>query len=239
MKKKIGISFSETNFNNYLQWFKEQEEADLEIVELSFEKDNIKDLEDYSGLVLTGGIDIDPSFYGNKAGYPHAPKDYSTERDKFEMEAFKMAQKINIPVLAICRGLQLVNVACEGTLVQDLGDEALNKIHKGGPDKNHAVNIVDDSLLKNITHLSSGHVNSAHHQAIDKLGKGLMINCSAADGTIEGIEWADKKNRSFMLAVQWHPERMENKDKNELSRNIKERFITEVKKTSSINNENN
>lgn len=235
---KIGISFSETNFGNYLQWFKEQDATDLEIVELSFEKDNIKDLESCGGLVLTGGIDIDPTFYGSKAAYPHAPKEYSIVRDKFEIEAFKLAQKNNIPILAICRGLQLVNVICEGTLIQDLGDEKLNKIHKGNPDKKHTVNIVDNSLLKDITHLSSGLVNSAHHQAIDKLGNGLLINSRAVDGTIEGIEWIDKKNNPFMLAVQWHPERMENKENNELSKNIKERFITEVKKTSSINNEN-
>src|SRR5690242_10005876 len=141
MKKKIGISFSETNFGNYLQWLKEQDTADLEIVELSFEKENIKDIESCSGLVLTGGIDIDPAFYGHKAGYPHAPKEYSTARDKFEIELFKLAQKNNIPILAICRGLQLVNVICEGTLVQDLGDETLIKIHKGNPDKKHTVNI--------------------------------------------------------------------------------------------------
>lgn len=233
MKKKIGISFSETNFENYLQWFREQDAAGIEIVELSFENNNIKDIENCSGLVLTGGIDIDPTFYGNKAGYPHAPKAYSTARDQFEIEAFKIAQKNNIPVLAICRGLQLVNVICEGSLVQDLGDENLNKVHKGGPDKKHPVNIVDNSLLKDITHLQRGLVNSAHHQAIDKLGKGLMINCRAADGTIEGIEWTDKSGKPFMLAVQWHPERIENKEQNELSRNIKERFIMEVKKTSS------
>jgi putative glutamine amidotransferase len=238
MKKKIGISISDINHKYYSAWFNENIE-EIEIVELSFKKNNINAIDSIDGLVLTGGGDIDPAFYGAGADYHNMPKLFKTDRDKFEIDAFQKAQKNHIPVLGICRGLQLINVIYGGTLLQDLGDDILNKVHKKDlTDKIHEVKITKDTLLSNITGLETGQVNSAHHQAIDKLGRELIVNCRSADGTIEGIEWADKMNKPFMLAVQWHPERMEEKEKSPLSENIKERFIREVNMKAAINNEN-
>lgn len=230
MKKRIGISYSELNNRNYPAWFAEADlKDDIEIVELSFLKNNTADFASCDGFVLTGGIDVNPALYEGSTVYPNKPADFSTDRDQFETSIYQYAQAHHKPLLAICRGLQLVNVLCKGTLIQDLGDASLNKTHKGGPDKIHPVLIKKDSLLSGITGVESGEVNSAHHQAIDTLGEGLMSNCHAADGTTEGIEWLDKTDKPFLLAVQWHPERMEHKENNPLSQKLKERFLEAVR----------
>src|SRR6185369_14649802 len=97
---------------------------------------------------------------------------------------FKKARDLDKPILAICRGLQLVNVVLGGTLIQDLG-EAGNKTHEAGhEDKRHHIGIEPNTLLHELAPAGSADINSAHHQAIDKLGAGLMVNARAADGTI-------------------------------------------------------
>jgi len=230
MKKKIGISVSEINFEPYKIWFSGLgPEDDIELVELSFKEGHPEAIAGCDGLVLTGGIDICPVEYGiPERSYPHAPKTFSPERDYYEIELFRLAQENHLPVLGICRGMQLINTICNGTLVLDLGDGHLNQIHKGSPDKSHHLTIIPGTLLEEIADEHAGVVNSAHHQAICEIGEGLMINCQAADGIIEGIEWTDKNGKPFMLAVQWHPERMPDKEENPLSKNIRDRFIAEV-----------
>jgi len=198
----------------------------IEVVELSAEKNNASELENCNGLVLSGGIDVHPSYYNSsKVDYPKA-EGFNEARDKFEKEAFDLAQKNQLPVLGVCRGLQLINCLMGGTLVQDLGE--LNKTHEGGPDKIHEVKIDESSSLRGISGLARGSVNSSHHQAIDKLGSGLKINCKADDGIIEGIERADS-SKPFLLAVQWHPERMEDQD-SPLSKNIRDSFLEAARK---------
>lgn len=230
MKRRIGISYSEINFINYRTWFTENDLGnDVELIDLSFEKNNTEDIATCSGFVLSGGIDVDPSFYNGSTDYPNRPSSFFTDRDRFEEKIFRYSQEHKLPLLAICRGLQLVNVLCDGTLVQDLGNETGNKVHKGNPDKIHPVSVEKNSLLYALTQTEKGEVNSAHHQAINKLGTGLVINSRAADGTIEGIEWADKSDKAFMLAVQWHPERMSNKESNPLSEKLKETFLKSVR----------
>ena len=118
-----------------------------------------------------------------------------------------------------------------GTLVDDLSN--LNDKHKkeGTTDKEHTIKIKENSLLNEIVKNDTGEVNSAHHQSIDTLGKELMINSLAEDGTIEGIEWKDKTGKPFMLCVQWHPERMFRFQHSPLSENIRNHFIEEIKKS--------
>ncbi len=112
-------------------------------------------------------------------------------------------------VLGVCRGLQLINVHLKGTLIQDLGVEG-DQTHMagGGADKQHKVVVEEGTLLREVVGGKGGVANSAHHQAVGRLGTGLRVNCRAEDGTIEGLEWADPAGKPFMLAVQWHPERM-------------------------------
>jgi acyl-CoA reductase-like NAD-dependent aldehyde dehydrogenase/gamma-glutamyl-gamma-aminobutyrate hydrolase PuuD len=235
-KKRIGISFSRTNFQNYWNWFtKEELGEEIELVELSFEKNNTEDISACDGFVLTGGIDIDPSFYGGNDSYPNAPHAFETERDIFEKKIYEYSQLYKLPLLAICRGLQLVNVLNGGKLIQDLGE--CNAVHKkeSTNDKMHNVKITAGSLLQEISGITAYKTNSAHHQAIDPehIGRNLIVNCvSETDGLIEGIEWEEKKDKAFFLGVQWHPERVNGKELHPLSKNIKERFIEEVKKRS-------
>jgi len=191
------------------------------------------ELGELDGLVLSGGIDIHPALYGGSMEYPKAPEpDWEKRRDVFEQALLDQAWAKGIPVLGVCRGLQLINVRLKGTLVQDLG-EGGDAIHeRDGVDKSHEVTIEPDSLLAAVTGRQGGTVNSAHHQAIDGLGEGLRVNCRAVDGTIEGIEWAEPGGKPFMLAVQWHPERMFIGDMPDVAfyRAIRGKFIQEIEK---------
>lgn len=233
MKKKIGISFSKTNFSYYWDWFTANDlNNELELVELSFLKNNVDDIAACDGFVLSGGVDIDPSLYHGHPDYNKRPETFQTDRDLFEKKVFDHAQKNKLPVLGICRGLQMVNVLLGGKLIQDLGADG-NKIHcKEEQDKEHGVVIEQDSLLHDISQVNHGKVNSAHHQAIDKLGAGLRVNAKSADGVIEGVEWSDATGKPFLLCIQWHPERMFRMELGDspLSKNIKDRFIREIYK---------
>ncbi len=233
MKKKIGISFSRTNFQFYWDWFTQQDLADdLELVLLSFEKDNVEDFTTCDAFVLTGGVDIHPSFYGGEATYSNQPKTFEIERDRFEKKIYAYSQQHRLPLLAICRGMQLVNIVEGGKLIPDLGQ--LNKRHRKeiGKDKTHAIRTEAVSLLAEVTGQTVSLINSAHHQAIakDAIGNNLHPSgLSANDGVIEAIEFADKTGKAFMLGVQWHPERMQAKESHPFSQRLKERFLHEVR----------
>jgi putative glutamine amidotransferase len=232
---KIALTYTGSNekHNNYLQWLKADE--DVDILKISAEDNNLAELSNCNALVLAGGIDTHPRFYYNQnTNYDNSPAKFDEKRDEFEIAAFKIAQEMEIPVLGICRGMQLVNCIFEGTLKQDLG-EVLNNIHHADAkhDKTHDLRILPDSIIKNIANAEHAIINSAHHQAIDKLGKGLQVNCVADDGTIEGFEWADPLDKPFLLCVQWHPERMFKLqlENSTLSKNIRDKFIEEIKKS--------
>ncbi len=162
--------------------------------------------ESFSGLLLTGGGDIAPERYdtGGKEGYC---TNIDLQRDEREFRMTGAALRAGIPILAICRGLQVLNVWSGGTLIADIPSATGIFMHKGNSDTRHNIHVVTDSGLAEITGLVSGTVNSSHHQAIGRLGKGLMVSAMSEDGIIEAIEL--KKGASFCLAVQWHPERMD------------------------------
>lgn len=234
MKKKIGISYTTTNYHNYWNWFTPNDLGDdLELIQLSFEENNEHDIESCAGFILTGGIDIDTDLYDGDTDYEHKPDLFQTARDLFEKKIYFYAQQHRIPVLGICRGLQLVNVLEGGKLVQDLGDE--NEIHKksGDDDKEHPVHVKEGSLLYQIANVREGLVNSAHHQAIDEteIAPSLIVNARSGtdDKTIEGIEFKDKAGKAFMLCVQWHPERMPDKEESPLSLQIKNSFLHAIR----------
>ena len=221
---KIGLTYtgSEDKHGYYSAWLRGT--SGHEIVKLSHrEPDRLAECD---GLVLSGGIDVHPRFYGSrKLKFANADK-FDESRDEFEINALSTARKNRVPVLGICRGLQLINCAMGGTLVQDLGKR--NAIHRGNPDKRHEVHVEEETLLYEITGVKEGDVNSAHHQAIHLLGKDLIINCYSIDGMIEGVESTD--TRSFLLAVQWHPERMFKfgLEASPFAKAIRDRFVKEV-----------
>jgi acyl-CoA reductase-like NAD-dependent aldehyde dehydrogenase/gamma-glutamyl-gamma-aminobutyrate hydrolase PuuD len=233
MKKKIGISFSTTNFQYYRDWFtKEDLNDDVELVELSFEKNNVEDLYTCHAVILTGGVDVHPSLYNGACSYNNQPGSFQLERDVFEKKIYEYSQLHALPLLGICRGLQLVNVLSGGKLVEDIG--VGNAIHRkeSEVDRIHQVKVEANSLLSGITGFETAEVNSAHHQAVraDAIGKGLVVNAfSQNDSIIEGLEFSDKSDKAFMLCVQWHPERMADKERHPFSKNIKERFLKEVR----------
>ncbi|MGZ5191764.1 MAG: gamma-glutamyl-gamma-aminobutyrate hydrolase family protein, partial [Flavisolibacter sp.] len=236
MKKKIGISYCEYNFQNYWNWFNAEELSDdIELVELSFQKNNTEDIKVCDGFILTGGVDVTPSLYKESENYENAPSDFRTERDLFEKHIYEFSQENKLPLLGICRGMQLVNVLEGGKLIQDLGKA--NRVHKKqDTDKQHEIRIERQSLLFETTGLAIAKVNSAHHQVvrIDALGNNLKVNSwsETDDSAPEGLEFTDKKGKAFMLCVQWHPERMPDKEMNPASINIKKRFLKEIRLSS-------
>ncbi|HQE34130.1 MAG TPA: gamma-glutamyl-gamma-aminobutyrate hydrolase family protein [Flavobacterium alvei] len=200
---KIGLTFSESNYANYPRWIKETDST-IEIIELSYEVNNWQDVALCDAIIFTGGIDMDPI---EKVAYANAPKEFNWVRDRFEMAVLAKALDKKKPILGICRGLQLINVYWGGSLHLDNGD-AKNKIHRReSEDKIHRIQVEKDSLFYSIVQQEFGNVNSAHHQSIDVLGLGLKAVAHSEDGVIEVIESANP-DEQFLLAVQWHPERM-------------------------------
>ena len=165
------------------------------------------------GVLVTGGPDVNPKYYGEeKSKYCGTTLEI---RDKLELFVINEAIIQNKPIFGICRGCQIINVYFGGTLYQDLPSEHPSEIHHRmeGPNNTfeHNVIVEKDSILNNIVGNEMG-VNSCHHQAVKKLGKGLTPSAYASDGIIEAFE--SKENKVF--AVQWHPERLYDVDENNL-----------------------
>lgn len=164
-------------------------------------------LAEIDGLLLTGGGDVDPVFYGEQ----RHPTVYDAEpgRDEFEIDLARRAMDADLPVLAICRGSQVLNVAAGGTLVQDIpsavATDLAHSIELPKDTLAHDVQIREGSALERAlgSHGNTCRVNSRHHQSVATLGKALVAAATASDGVIEAIESPDKR---FCLGVQWHPE---------------------------------
>ena len=169
---------------------------------------NPESLASLDGLLLSGGTDVNPVHYGQgRLRYSESPDD---ARDALELRLVREALAADLPVLAICRGLQLLNVALDGTLIQHLPSTNVHRVkaknaetgrHPGA----HRLRVEPNTRLAEIIGAGEHEVNSRHHQAVDpnKLGKGLIVSATADDGVIEAIE---KPGATFVVAVQWHPE---------------------------------
>ncbi|MEZ5260303.1 MAG: gamma-glutamyl-gamma-aminobutyrate hydrolase family protein [Acidimicrobiales bacterium] len=155
------------------------------------------------GLLLTGGNDVDPACYGQAAQPVPTGGDHDPSRDRFELALARQAIESGLPTLAICRGLQVVNVACGGTLIQHLDDHPDTPSEPGGDDTvSHAITMEAGSRLA-ARHPSLQLVNSYHHQAVDRPGSGVQVVARAEDGVVEAIE-VDGADQ--LVAVQWHLE---------------------------------
>ena len=157
-------------------------------------------VERFDGVVLPGGADVSPALYGAEPDEHYWPADYAGQ-DAFETEVLAACVAAGVPTLAICRGLQLLNVARGGTLIPHLepGREADNVQHKGAV---HPVTVAAGSLLASVVGAGPVNVSSYHHQASGKLGAGLQVTARADDGVVEALEVPGAP----LLAVQWHPE---------------------------------
>lgn len=165
-------------------------------------------LDRVSGVVITGGaFDVPAELYGETAREGMGPT--KPERTTFEMALLKAALTRRMPIVGICGGMQLINVAFGGTLVQDLKLELPSAAnHQQQHDRAqplHPVEVRDGSLLAECVGKGQLMVNSTHHQALKAVGKGLSASAVAPDGVIEGIE---SKEAGFVVGVQWHPEQM-------------------------------
>jgi putative glutamine amidotransferase len=163
---------------------------------------------DFDGILFTGGEDVDPGFYDERIKYDNVHVNRS--RDEFEFGLLGEGLKSSLPILAICRGMQMVNVKFGGTLYQDLkSDTALERDHKQAGSRSattHPVTVTEpESLLHGLIQ-GSCLVNSLHHQAIKRLGRGLKATAHSDDELYEAVELAE--DYPFFLAVQWHPEEM-------------------------------
>ena len=185
--------------------------GEVKIVDLSMAVDAA--LADIDALLLTGGDDVAPARYGES---PHAAVvEAEPGRDEFEIALVKTARERQLPIFAICRGIQLLNVACGGTLVQDIPSQipgALSHALKVPPNEPytlaHEVWLDKGSLLSNLMGERLGgsdsvEVNSRHHQAVKDVARGFTVTATAPDGVIEAIE---DPAAGFCLGVQWHPE---------------------------------
>lgn len=162
------------------------------------------------GVIISGGADVNPHLYHEKNYAAHISST-SWQRDQLEKQVVKMAQELKKPILGTCRGMQIINVSCGGTLYQDLDYQLPNRksriehIQTKAPDMpSHLIKIARTSKLYQTIGHSTLAVNSFHHQAVKKLGQGLKISAIAPDGVIEGLESIN----GLIEATQWHPEEM-------------------------------
>ncbi|MEO8333771.1 MAG: gamma-glutamyl-gamma-aminobutyrate hydrolase family protein [bacterium] len=165
-------------------------------------------LDGMQGLLLTGGEDVDPRHFGST---PHpALGDVHAERDAFELALVRAARARALPTLAICRGIQVANVALGGTLLQDIPSEWPDALaHESGRPRNervHDVRVEPGSRLARALGADALQVNSMHHQSIARVADGLIAVAYAPDGIIEGAEWAG--DDWWMVGAQWHPEEL-------------------------------
>lgn len=171
------------------------------------------------GVLLQGGHDIHPQFFAPEESLHERVHSISVERDAFEIEVIKEADKRAVPILGVCRGAQILNVARGGTLFQDQPTQLptdvahfpnkeidITKVSKDDIERvAHTVHIEAGTVLHSIFGETEVATNSLHHQAVKDLGQGLRINARAEDGVIEGVEAADMK-KQWVMGIQWHPE---------------------------------
>lgn len=176
----------------------------LEEVGIAAER-NPDSLDSLDGLLLTGGSDINPARYGHKNA---GSDEVDDARDEREIHLVQEALRADLPVLAICRGLQLINVVCGGTLVQHLSSTDVHRqrpqnAESGKHPAAHRIWVAPKTRLAEIMGGGAHDVNSRHHQAVEIIGQSLVVSAIANDGVIEALE---KPDAAFAVAVQWHPE---------------------------------
>ena len=226
----IGVTDC-SKYANYSNWILAQG-YDVEVVQLSTARNNLDDIKACDGVVLTGGEDVHPRFYDRPDLYEYCYKDDVSEaRDEFEWRILEYTEANAVPVLGICRGLQIANVFFGGTLIPDIprwGKFNHSKL-TDDTDRYHAIQVDPASWLYQITGGEAAQVNSNHHQSADAIGNGLVVSALSPDGIVEALERKDPAGASFLCLVQCHPERMNNQGSN-FVKNVREAFISACRK---------
>ncbi|RVU55709.1 gamma-glutamyl-gamma-aminobutyrate hydrolase family protein [Anaerosphaera multitolerans] len=203
---RVDSNWESVNMNSEFFNFLEDLGATPIILPYNYSRESIDNiLNKVDGLLFTGGHDINPMYYGE---FPTSKCHIiSPKRDAFESELMRAAIEKDIPLLAICRGMQLLNIVQGGSLYQDIDSQyktSLKHINEEPFDKLvHSVEIIKDNPFGSVFKKDLLEVNSLHHQAIKDLGSNLKVFSKSTDGLVEGIYMEDKK---FICGVQWHPE---------------------------------
>jgi putative glutamine amidotransferase len=220
----IGITDC-SKYPNYEKWL--LAELHVEVIKLGYANNNLQEIKKCHGILLSGGEDIHPRFY-KKPEYEKYCIEIDERRDEFEWQALEYTEANQIPVLGICRGLQVANVFYGGTLIPDIpssGKPDHSKFQEG-KDRYHKVIVKAESELREITGKAEGEINSAHHQSADVIAATLTVSSISEDGIVEGLE-RKEKGKAFLQLVQWHPERMTDLQ-SVFSANIKKSFLKAV-----------
>ena len=224
----ISKKHSEETYSNRLKSF-DSTVVLINMYELSSDSTNYY-LKAASGIVLTGGEDVSPQKYGMETEIERCGA-IDLKRDSIEIRLIEYALENNIPLLGVCRGEQILNVATGGSLFVDIPTDFGQEIIHRSKEKiaEHYVVLDKKSQLYSICKTDSGLVNSSHHQAVNILGNNLKASAHSPDGLIEAIEFTDPLKYNFVIAVQWHPERLDKNHK--LSYPIFKKFLFSVKNT--------
>ena len=209
----ITIGFSrasgEEKYQLYVKWLKS---IDPSFDYINFYGMDISDalsaLDKCSGLVLTGGLDVHPSYYGK--GEEENRCECDPTRDMLEFALIEKALALKLPILAICRGEQILNVSQGGDLIVDIAADHGNSLkHTSDTDQliYHSVNIDVSSNLYRVSRITSFDIVSVHHQAVKTLAPCFRPTAFAGDGIIEAFEWLKPERKGYLNAVQWHPEK--------------------------------
>lgn len=221
----VGITDC-ARYANYERWFLDAPMT-VNVVRLSNQLKNADDIEKCHGIVLSGGEDVDPRRYKRPDLVGRLElTDIDLERDEFEWDIIKRALDLELPILGICRGMQLFNVYQGGTLIFDIPSitNIVGHAKFQGMDQRHEITVGEKTLLHQITGCTKGAVNSSHHQCVENVGNNLVIAARAEEPIVEAIQWKDAENKPFYLGVQWHPERMVDQN-SPFSYNIRQAFL--------------
>jgi putative glutamine amidotransferase len=226
MKTEISIGITDCgSYANYERWILKT--PGVKTIRLSYKENNLDDIKKCDGVVLSGGEDVHPRFY-NKKEYIEYCDDIDERRDEFEWNVLDYTEANSVPLLGVCRGLQMVNVYFGGTLIPDIpsfGKYNHSKFPK--EDRYHSIDVDPNSMLMKIVGNAMGEINSAHHQSSDLVGRGLVANAFSPDGIVEGLERRNPHGKPYLLLVQWHPERMKPQE-SFFSESIRQSFINAV-----------
>lgn len=216
-------------FDLYANWIIGKD--NIKIIPLGYNRNNADELNKCDGIVFTGGEDVHPKYYHREDYLQYCkPPDFDEQRDAFEWQLLVQLQQRPLPLLGICRGLQLINVFYGGTLIPDIvtWGKFIHTKFADDTERYHKIVIDENSTLKNIVNETGGIVNTIHHQSADKIAKGLAVAALSVDGVVEAIEKKDDTlYAAFMCLIQWHPERMTD-PKSPMVAPLRKKFLEEV-----------
>jgi putative glutamine amidotransferase len=234
-EQQVTVAISKAT-PNYIAWLKKADSTVNYINLYTLTTDSaLKVLASCSGLLVTGGEDVYPAWYGKEYDTARCTG-FDRRRDTLEIALIREAFRVRMPVFGICRGEQIINVALGGTLIVDVPSDYPHAVIHQCEDYlscRHAAIPVQGTLLKTVSGCDSALVATNHHQAAEHLAPPLRVDARAPDGLTEGIEWADPEGKSFLLAVQWHPERMD--VTNPLSAPLASAFLAQCLKYAPLN----